>query len=122
MLCAFIPVTSPAVPSFGIWTPVRGCDCNAFVHFLLSAINFSLLNGLGIFLPEANTAFRFLLPITAPNPPLPAALSSLTMQAYFTRFSPAGPMTILPCQFLCVSPWFAPKFLCERFYLFFGNF
>ena len=40
-------------------------------------------------------AFRFLEPITAPVPPLAAALPvlpSIFIPAIFTRFSPAGPM------------------------------
>ncbi len=34
--------------------------------------------------------------VAAPIPVRPAALSSLIMEAYFTRFSPAGTMTIMP--------------------------
>ena len=42
------------------------------------------------------TAFRFLLPMTAPAPQRPATRSPLAAQAKRTPFSPAGPMTSLP--------------------------
>ena len=46
-------------------------------------------------LPLTTTAFTFLEPITAPTPPLPAALStSFIIAAIGDNFSPAGPIHI----------------------------
>ena len=48
-------------------------------------------------------ALSFLEPITAPIPVLPAAFSSEAMIAYFTNFSPAGPIQATLVKFPSLS-------------------
>ena len=103
-----IEARSAAVPSLGNCSPVIGCFVKYCVQLFLNLANLSVLY-IGILnFPSATTAFKFLLPMTAPIPPRPAARSSLTTQAYLTKFSPAGPITILPNLLFpnssCVSP------------------
>ena len=91
-----IGATSPAEPIFGSVPPVSGCARSCAVHFLLKATAFSLSCTLISCSPEATMPFIRLLPNTAPTPARPAARSPLMTEAYFTRFSPAGPMDTMP--------------------------
>ncbi len=60
---------------------------------LMNSVNSSGFATFTSFVPRTATAFRFLDPITAPIPVLPAALnSSFMMEAIRTSFSPASPI------------------------------
>ena len=66
--------------------------------------SFSMSAGATMPVPWTVMALSFLLPHTAPKPPLAKAQSLLVvMEAMRTRFSPAGPMTMLLKSWPCFS-------------------
>ena len=81
------------VPNFGSPSPVIGFFLIISTLDLIASMNVALSITSILSEPLTTMAFRFLLPITAPTPVLPAALAlSLIIAANLTSFSPAGPM------------------------------
>ena len=103
------------VPSLGMVSPVAEFSLSFLVISPENSIRPSMSATSTPSCPLTATAFKNLLPITAPMPVLPACLpKSEVIHAYLTRFSPASPMLAI-LAFSSVSPFKISSVWCVVF-------